>query len=790
MSASLEQPAVKGSGAARRRRGDVFLTGRATYVADIELEGAVHLAILRSPVAHARIVDVDLAAARAMPGVVAALDGREAARLAGPLPHFVDPATFGGRTVDIRCLALDEVRYVGEPVAAVVAETLLDAEEAVARIDVRYEELPAVLDAEAALEPGAPSSVSAWPDNVLMSGVYEDGDAAARIAAAPHRLDGELRIGRSSTQPMETRGYVADWDARAQRLTLHGSCQNPHPLRTVLANCLGLVEDQVRVVVPDVGGAFGLKMHGHPEEPLVCVLSRLVGRPVRWIEPRSDCLLVGGRQQLHRFAAGFDDDGVVLGLRDELIADVGALGAAPGWGMAYLTALTFPTGYRIPDCEARFTIVATNKSPWNASRGYGKEATNLVMERVMDLVAAELGLEPAEVRRRNLIRADEFPYKTSGGLNIDSGDYHAVLEKALAVIDEPAQRARQSELRADGRHVGIGLAFELTPEAGGTPGTLVGGFDSSTVRVSPSGAVTVLTGVTTPGGGNDTGIAQIVAGELGVDPAKIAVIQGDTDRCPFGFGNFSGRSMVVGGSAAALAARDIAATLRGVAGRLLSSAPDDVVLADGFARTAAGQLSFEEVVLHVYTDAFGVARDVEVPLESTRTYRPDNLTFVPDERGRAQTYPTYSNAVHACVVEVDAETGCVSVERYGVAHDCGTIINPTLVEGQMHGAVAMGIGAALSEVLVHDASGALSSDALKSYVLPRASDLPEIEVVHHVTPSPFTLLGTKGAGEAGLGGAMAAVANAVADALSPLGARVTEVPLTPPAVLRAIAAAS
>lgn len=774
----------------RRLRGDAFLTGRARYVGDIRPAGALHLAILRSPHAHARIVDVDLEAARRSPGVVAALDGVGAAELADPIPHFIDPATFGGRSVEVRCLALGEVVHVGQPVAAVVAETIHDAEAALDAISVEYEPLPHVLDAVRALESTAPRAYADWPDNVVMAGSYTQGDVDEELTRCERVLTTTMTIQRYSQQPMETRGYVATWDEQTRRMTLHGSCQNPHPLRAVLASALRLGEEQVQVVVPDVGGAFGLKMHGHPEEPLVCVLSRITGRPVRWTERRSDCLLVGGREQHHEVTVGFDGDGRVRALRDDLVANVGALGAAPGWGMAYLTALAFPTGYDVQVVDARFRIVATNKSPWNASRGYGKEATNLMMERVMDLVARELGLDPAEVRHRNLIADDAFPYKTTAGLNIDSGQYHLALDRVRALVDEPGVRRGQREQSADATvRTGLGLAFELTPEAGGTPGTLVGGFDTSTVRVAPSGQVTVLTGVTSPGGGNDTGIAQIVADRLGVAPAAITVVQGDTDRCPYGFGNFSGRSMVVGGSAAALAAEDIALRLRTVAASLLDVTVDEVVLADGRARAGDRSCPLEEVALTVYSQAFGVADGVTPALESTRVYKPDNLTFVPDEHGRPQTYPTYSYAVHAAVVDVDVETGISTVRRFGVVHDCGTVINPTLVEGQMHGAVAMGIGAALMESIVHDDDGCLVTDRLKRYLMPRAGDLPDIEVEHLVTPSPFTLLGAKGAGEAGVGGALSAVVNAIDDALAPLGVVLDRLPLTPPTVLAALQAA-
>jgi carbon-monoxide dehydrogenase large subunit len=530
-------------------------------------------------------------------------------------------------------------------------------------------------------------------------------------------------------------------------------------------------------------------MHGHPEEPLTCVFAKLVGRPVKWIEDRRETLLVGGREHAHRFKVGYMDDGTITALRDHFTANVGALGAAPGWGMAFLTALSFPTGYKIPNTDVVVTVATTNKAPWNASRGYGKEGTNLVMERVIDMVASDLELDPADVRRRNLIGKDEFPFRTNSGLNIDSGDYHALIDKALELIGYDEFRERQEALRREGRHVGIGLAFELTPEAADIPGTLVGGFDTSTVKMDPSGKVTLLTGVTTPGSGNDTGIAQIVADELGVLLSDVTVIQGDTDICPYGFGNYSGRSMVVGGNSALLAAREIREKLKKVAAVLLEGDDSDVELTRGTASLrsdSAKEIPIASVAYAVYSLAFAVAHGVEPTLEATRVYKPDNISHLPDEKGRIQPYPTYSNAVHAAIVDVDIETGKVLVERIGVAHDCGVMINPMFVEGQMEGAVGFGVGAALSEEQRYDDEGNFLSNRLKTYLMPRALDLPSVDMVHQVTPSPYTLLGVKGAGEAGVGGAQAAIANAVHDALAPLGVTVRRMPLSPPTLLAAI----
>ena len=400
-------------------------------------------------------------------------------------------------------------------------------------------------------------------------------------------------------------------------------------------------------------------------------------------------------------------------------------------------------------------------------------------------------MDVAEVRRRNLIPKDEFPYRTNSGLNIDSGDYHSLMDKALELMDYGSFRAEQERLREAGRHIGFGLAFELTPEAADIPGTLVGGYDTTTVKMDPSGRVTVLTGVTSPGGGNDTGIAQIVADELGVDIDDITVIQGDTGICPYGFGNYSGRSMVVGGNSSLLAARDIREKLAIVAGTMLEVDPELTLTSSRRAsRSPAGDKQVSGARRNsytIYTLAFATAHDVEPPLESTRTYRPQNISHFPDEKGRIQPYPTYSNAVHVAVVEVDVETGKVALMRFGVAHDCGVMINPRFIEGQMHGAVAMGVGAALTEQQVYDDEGHLQSNRFKTYLDAAApATCTHIEMEHQVTPSPFTLLGVKGAGEAGVGGAQAAIINAVNDAILPLGARLRRTPATPPNVLAAI----
>jgi carbon-monoxide dehydrogenase large subunit len=772
---------------ARKLGGARFLTGRAQFLDDLRLPGLAHLAILRSSAAHARLRGVDVRPAEQAAGVLMVLTGEDAAQMSRPIPQMIDAAQFGGRAADVRCLAVDKVVYAGEPIAAVAAETRADAEAAVALIDVEYERLPAVRSAAEALAPEAPLVYESWGDNVLIRGGFSEGDVEGAFAAADHVLEQVVQIQRYTSAPLETRGYIADWSERDDFLTLYGTCQKPHPLRWTLSQALDLPESKIRVVVPELGGAFGLKIHSHPEEKLVCLLSRCLGRPVRWVEDRRECFLVSGRGQEHSFAVAFDDNGAIRAFRDEITADVGALGVASGWAMVHVAAITFPSGYRIPSCEVGYTAVVTNKPYWSACRGFGKEATNLVMERAVDLVARRLGRDPAEIRRRNLIGRGEFPFRTASGLNIDSGDYAAALDQALELVDYPAARAEQVRRREEGRYLGVGLAFELTPEAAALTGTLSAGYDSTTVRMDPSGTVTVLTGVTSLGGGNDTGIAQLVADELGVPLEGVTVVQGDTTLCPYGLGTSTGRALVVGGGAAVLAARDVRLKLARVAAALLGDDAGEVVFAEGAVSVGPRAIRLADVAYAVYTLAYPDL--AEPPLESTRSYRPENVRLRPDRDGRTQPYPTYSSAVHAAMVEVDVETGRVEIRRYVVVHDCGTMINPDLVEGQMQGAVAMGVGGALFEELRYDGDGHLLTDRFKSYLTPRARDLPPLEVHHRETPSPFTLLGNKGAGEAGVGGAIGALANAVEDALAPLGATIRTLPLSPPNVLAAIDAA-
>ncbi|MGV9800946.1 xanthine dehydrogenase family protein molybdopterin-binding subunit [Mycobacterium sp. NPDC003449] len=763
-----------------------FVSGRVAFVDDMRPEGLLHMAVVRSTRAHARLVRVDATAARTGADVVRVLDGREAERHLATLPYqFGAPERLGAQHVLLQALPVDEVRYVGEPIAVVAAENPRAARAGAAMVAVEYEDLPVTGDPRRFLgrdELSEDDRAHIVADNQFTSGTPEEA-----LRAAPHVLETEFAVGRSTTAPLETRGYLATWDPAAGRLTVHASHQQPFQLRAELAEVLGLSTDAIRVIVPHVGGAFGLKMTGQVEEPLVCLMSMLCERPVKWIESRAECFLGGGREQIHRVRVGFDDDGRIGAFRDDMVVPVGARSVSPGWRQAYVSAATLPTAYDIAHVDVRSRVVATNLPPWHSCRGFGKEAPIFVMERVMDLVARRLRLDPATVRHRNLLRRSHFPYRMPSGYRIDSGDFHTVLDRALDLAGySSAQKVASTTIGPLRR--GVGIAFEITPEGGGhVSGRLTAGAapavaapETATVRIDRDGRVTVLSGVTNPGGGNDTALAGLAADVLGTTLANVTVIQGDTELCPPGTGNASSRGAAVGGAAVVLAARDVAADLRRTAAEMMGVAPDDVSLA-GDAAHAGGRVPVG--LGEVCTRAAG--RGPGALPSHTRSYRPTP----PDDPEFQYSYPYFSSGAYVAVVDVDTQTGVVTLCALTAVHDCGRVLQPVLVEGQLQGAIAMGVGLALFENSRFDTAGTSTTPSFKEYLLPRANDLPDFVIGHHETPAPDTLLGAKGAGEAGVGGALAAVANAVDDALSRIAGAtgvVTAVPLPPPAVLALI----
>ena len=785
----LENPDKYVGQSVRTLEGRAPIVGAARYTNDFNFLDQLHAVIVRSTHASARIRSIDVSGALKVAGVVRVLDGREVAEHLAPITHYIDPAVFGGKSAEVRCVAVDDVWCYGQPVAVVVATDRKIARHAASRIQVSYDAVEPVLEIADAIKPGARVVVPGWDNNIMMQAPFKNGDPDGAFERAAHVVKTVVDIHRFSTQPIETRCYNAVWEHDTESVTLYATAQNPHPLRHVLSQVLGMPENKIRVHAPVIGGAFGMKMHGHPEEALMCLLAKLTGLPVKWTETREECLLIGAREQRHEVELALDSEGTVLALRDRYFANVGAPSACPGWGMAFLTGLTMPGPYKVRDIDVQMNVVITNKPSWNAARGYGKESTAIALELALDEAARQLGFDPVELRLRNFIPATAFPYPGPTGLVYDSGDYAGAVRKACDAIDYAGWKAKQAEGPRDGKYIGIGVAYELTPEGGALPGTMVAGYDSSSVRVAPDGSVRVLTGVTTPGTGNPTGIAQIVADELGVPLSSIEVTQGDTTTCPYGFGNYSGRSTIVGGGSAALAAREVRAKVMKVAAGLLGVDEAAVALDRGvFSLKSAPSrtLAFKDVCYAAYTRAYDVADCITLPLEATATFKPPSIRHSPDANGRINPYPSYSNAAYVAICEVDIETGKTELLKFAVAHDCGRVINPVLVEGQACGAISFGVGGSMFEAINFDASGRQLTRSFVDYVMPRSEDMPEVRMVHHDSPNPDTYMGLKGAGEAGVGGSAAAVVNAINNALMPIGASLNALPLSAPRVWEAI----
>jgi len=772
-----------------------LLRGLGCFLDDIDPPGVLHGAGLRSPHAHARLRSIDARKARALPGVHLVLTAADLGPLDEPGPLLIPhPGLTRPRTQ--RPLARDEVRYAGELVAFVVADDRYLAEDAVGLIDVDYEPLPVVADLASAGRAGSPLVHADVPSNRAGRVLQRVGDADAAFASAAHVLRERLAIERSCGSPLEARGVVAQHDPRSGTLRVWTSTQAPLPIKNGLARIFGLPEFQVEVVAPDTGGGFGTKiLLLYPEEILVPHAAMRLGRPVKWTEDRIEHLTSASheRGQLHDVEVALDAAGRILGLRDRFLHDAGAY-TPYGIVIPLITSTQLPGPYRIRHYQVEFDVLYTNKVMTTPYRGAGRPHGAFVMERVIGLIARALGLEPAEVRRRNLIQPAEFPwdvgltFQDGGPTRYDSGNYPAGLEMALEAVGARDFRASQAEGRAHGRYRGLGVACYVE-------GTGIGPYEGAHVRVEPSGKVFVATGLTTQGQGHQTTFAQIAAEALGCAPADVTVVTGDTGRFNWGAGTFASRALVTSGNAVAVAAGKVRDKALRLASSLLEASPADVELIDGVARVrgvperrltlgalatvanpiryAYGKEAAEAALRLVKPRAGPVLAGGEEPgLEAHGYYAPPQATF--------------ASGCHAAIVEVDIETGQVWFEKYVVQHDCGVMVNPTIVEGQIHGGVAQGIGGALYERLAYDDGGQLLAGSFVDFLMPTAAEVPPVTVVHLETRSPLNPLGVKGVGEAGAIPVPALVAEAIEDALAPFGVRVREMPLDPPRLLALI----
>jgi carbon-monoxide dehydrogenase large subunit len=750
-----------------------LLTGRASFVDDVRIDGMLHVAFLRSQHAHARLTGVDAAAARRRPGVVAVYTAGDLGDYWRPGPLLVPPPPIPG-LVFHACtqvpLAKDKLRHVGEPIAMVVAESRYVAEDALDDIVVDAEPLPAVVELEAALAPGAPRVHDHLASNLAAHAVQRKGDYARARARAHAIVKRRFRYDRGASAAIENRAVVAQWDARAEELTVWDTTQAPIPIRNGLAQLLGLPESQVRVVAPFVGGGFGPKiMMFYPEEVLVPWAARRLGRPVKWCEDRQENFFATTQErgQIHDAELAVAPDGKILGVRDVFLHDAGAYDPY-GLTVPINSQCTLLGPYDIPSYESEFTAVFTNKTIVTPVRGAGRQHGVFVIERLLDFAARELGLDRAEIRRRNLLRPEQFPFnheilfQDSAPLTYDSGDYEPALDQALAAIGyERFVREEQPQLRAAGRRVGIGVVCYVE-------GTGIGPYEGARVTVEPSGRVRLATGVGTQGQGHFTVFAQIVADALGVDVADVHVVTGDTREFHWGTGTFASRGAVVAGSACHAAAAQVREKILQLASHELEAASADLVLAGGRVQVRGdpgGGIALGALALKANPLRGAVRPGTEPGLEATAYFGPD----------RGST----ASGVHAMIVEVDPETAQVVIKRYVVVHDCGRVINPMIVEGQIHGGVAHGIGNAFYEQLVYDDEGQLLNASFMDYLLPTAGDVPHIETLHRETPSPLNPIGAKGVGEAGAIPTGALFAQAVEDALGQAGLEICEIPLSP-----------
>ncbi len=759
-----------------------LLAGLGAYTDDFRPTGMLHVGLVRSVHPLARIVRIDTGEAKRMPGVIGIFTASDLEGTAKPILATSKMKEY--RAVPLPILAKDVVHHVGEAIVAVVAESRYLAEDALRTVGVEYDPLPACTDPEEAARPNAPLVHPTLGSNIALAREFVRGDVPGAMASAHVRIKARFRFFRKAALALESRSYLAEFNAGRREVTLHSSTQVPGIVRESLAELLDLPGNSVRVIAPDVGGGFGAKTSVYPEEILVCVLARRLGKPVKYTSDRLEDLSSTSQafDEIIDAELGVAADGTLLALSADVTGDVGAYSVYP-WTAAIepVQVVSFMPGpYRLSNYFGKVRGVITPKVPLGPYRGVGRPVSTFVMERLIDMAARKLGIDPVAMRLKNLVREDEFPYKAASGIIWDRSAFIECLDLACKKLDYTALRDMQRRARAEGRWIGIGIASyaELTgigskiPAAPGMPVNT--GTETATIRIDATGAVTAIFGVASHGQGLETTLAQVVADDLGVRLEDIRVIQGDTAGRAYVTGTYASRSTVLAGGAAKMAAGAVREQVMRVASHLMEAAVEDLDASNGliFVRGTDRRMTFKELARKVYVEFARLPKDLQQELEATRLYDP--------------VVGTTSSAAHIAVVEVDPITYQVQVLRYAVAEDCGRVINPMIVEGQVHGGVAQGIGAALLEEVVYSEDGQLMTGSLMDYVLPSATEIPEMDVLHVEAESPSTLGGFRGMGEGGTIGAPAAIANAVSDALSPLGIEVCELPATPERIYRLV----
>ena len=743
----------------KRKEDPSLITGAGKYVGDIKLPGMCHVAFVRSPYAHANIVSIDVGAATARDGVVAVITGDDMRDQWEVVP--VAGGDIALEKYSHLALSVDRVRHVGEVVAAVIATSAEVAEDAVDDVAVEWQELPAAVNLLSACEGDSPKVFDGLESNIIDTGEKKSDDVDEVFAGAPHTLSQRMLSQRIAGVPMEVRAVAAAPDAVTGGLTLWSSTQIPHGVRSALATVLRLPENMLRVIAPNVGGGFGVKNQLYPEEIAIAKLALRFNRPLTWSGTRVEHFVATthGRSQIADVEVAFDDDGKILGFRLHVIGELGAY--PPFYDIAHLTGLMASGNYDIPALHFKASNVFTNTIAVAAYRGAGRPEAIYYIERAIDMVADELGLDAAEVRRRNYVKPEQFPYKTPTGSTYDTGDYATNLSTALKTAKYEALRAEQAQRRADGSDKLLGIGLATYVEMCG-----FGPYESGQVRVEPSGTVTVYTGTSPHGQGLQTTFAQIVADEIGADYDQVIVRHGDTGSQPVGVGTFGSRSLAIGGSAIVRSAGKVRDKAIQIAAHMLEAAPGDIEFADGEYRVKgvpSRSLTLDKIAARAYSDR--LPDDIDTGLEATDFFRPADFI--------------YPFGTHVAVVEIEKDTGLISLREFYSVDDCGPRISPLLVEGQIHGGLAQGIGQALLEEIIFDEQGQLLTGTMMDYAMPRADNFPTFTIDKTVTETTLNPLGAKGIGEAATIGSTPAVVNAVVDALAPYGLRHLDMPLTP-----------